>query len=162
MAKAIISRRGGGSGYATITFNGVSALKRTGAAALVLPRYGLAATTVGNYALFGGGYDNSYRVAVDAYNTSLTRATRTSLSQERANLAATTVGNYALFGGGQVSSGSSSTVDAYRYTDTVQVYPNSIYKLGSMSTEQTATVFQEIQVTPPITGYIKIKNATIY
>ena len=254
MAKAIISRRGGGSGYATITFNGVSALKRTGAAALVLPRYGLAATTVGNYALFGGGYDNSYRVAVDAYNTSLTRATRTSLSQERANLAATTVGNYALFGGGMSRSGTtetfystvdaydtsltrstptalsvarrylaattvgdyalfgggggntgilatvdayntslissipeflveprrslvattvgnyalfgggigpSSTVDAYYVNNKVQVYPGTIYKLGSMSTESTSSTMQEIETTAPITGYIKIKDATI-
>ena len=52
MAQAIISRRGrrsgSGSGYVTITFNGVSALKRTGAAALYQPRYGLAATTVGD------------------------------------------------------------------------------------------------------------------
>ena len=69
MAQAIISRRGGGSGsgYATITFNGVSALKRTGAAALVWPRQDLAATAVGDYALFAGGYDGSYSATVDAY-----------------------------------------------------------------------------------------------
>ena len=40
-------------------------------------RYNLAATSVGNYALFGGGYTGSYSNVVDAYNTSLTRSTPT-------------------------------------------------------------------------------------
>ena len=101
MAQAIISRRGGGSGYATITFNGVSALKRTGAAALDQPRYGLAATTVGDYALFGGGYVNTAYSTVDAYDYNLAKIYVSRLSQVRADLSATTVGgNYALFGGG--------------------------------------------------------------
>ena len=76
-------------------------------------RSSLAATTVGNYALFGGGSSYSstsvYHSTVDAYDTSLTRTTATDLSQGRYGLEATTVGNYALFGGGY----SSSTVDAY-------------------------------------------------
>ena len=78
-------------------------------------RYNLAATTVGNYALFGGGYgDTGYENTVDAYNTSLTRSTPTVLSVVRESLAATTVGNYALFGGGYGSSPSyKNTVDAY-------------------------------------------------
>jgi hypothetical protein len=67
----------------------------------------LAATTVGGYALFGGGtyyvFDLSGSVStVDAYNTSLTRSTPTTLFRERGGLAATTVGNYALFGGGRI------------------------------------------------------------
>ena len=108
MAQAIISRRGGG--YATITFNGVSALKRTGVSALSVARARLAATTVGTYALFGGGATSSDILStVNAYNTSLTKSTPTALSQAREELAATTVGNYALFGGGIVS----KTVDAY-------------------------------------------------
>jgi len=71
---------------------------------LSVARENLAATTIGNYALFGGGYSTS---VVDAYDTSLTRTTPTPLSVARYNLAATTVGNYALFGGG------SNVVDAY-------------------------------------------------
>ena len=59
-------------------------------------RSSLAATTVGNYALFGGGGSDS---VVDAYNIGLIRSTPTQLSESRSNLAATTVGNYALFGG---------------------------------------------------------------
>ena len=209
MAQAIISRRGG---YATITFNGVSALAKQGAAALVWPRYGLAATsvgnyalfgggnglnsyrveidayntsltkasisasqkldqarsnlaatTVGNYALFGGGYNGSYLSTVDAYNTSLTRSTPNALSEVRSGLAATTVGNYALFGGGynNYDTPYSYTVDAYYVNNKVLVYPGTKYKLGSMSSESTSSTMQEIETTAPITGYIKIKDATI-
>ena len=67
----------------------------------------LAATTVGNYALFAGGRKPSTTVnhtaskTVDAYDTLLTRTSATSLTNDRFNLAATTVGNYALFAGGE-------------------------------------------------------------
>ena len=61
----------------------------------------LAATTVGNYALFGGGNVNGYATdTVDAYNSVLTRTTPRAISFYAYALAATTVGNYALFGGG--------------------------------------------------------------
>ena len=76
----------------------------------------ISATTVGNYALFGGGKeDSAYFSTVDAYDTSLTRTTPTALSVARGSSAATTVGNYALFGGGYGSGspGHLSTVDAY-------------------------------------------------
>ena len=79
-------------------------------------RYNLAATTVGNYALFGGGYSSSgYSSVVDAYDESLTRIIPSNLSRARINLSATTVGNYALFGGGMASIGDtySKVVDAY-------------------------------------------------
>ena len=84
---------------------------------LSVARSQLSATTVGNYALFGGGTSNTWFATVDAYNTSLTRTTPTKLSVARNRLAATTVGNYALFGGGTSGSGSAqiifATVDAY-------------------------------------------------
>lgn len=75
----------------------------------------LAATTVGNYALFGGGSGNSgISSTVDAYNSSLSRTTATGLSVKRRDLTATTVGNYALFGGGWGTGFNDlSTVDAY-------------------------------------------------
>ena len=83
-------------------------------------RAGLAATSVGNYALFGGGQIDighaEYKNTVDAYDTSLTRTIPTALSEARAGLAATSVGNYALFGGGQIDIGHAeykNTVDAY-------------------------------------------------
>ena len=82
--------------------------------ALNTGRYYLAATTVGNYALFGGGYTNSSTKSsvVDTYNASLTHSTAIALNAGRYDLAATTVGNYALFGGGQDSS-KSAIVDTY-------------------------------------------------
>ena len=67
--------------------------------ALSEARYKLAATTIGNYALFGGGYRGRPSSTVDAYNLSLTRST-TALSIARMCDDATTVGNYALFSGG--------------------------------------------------------------
>ena len=76
-------------------------LKYAGAATpLSVARYSLAATHVGNYALFGGGYGNGICSVVDTYNKSLTRTTATSLSVARHSIATTHVGNYALFGGG--------------------------------------------------------------
>ena len=80
-------------------------------------RGGLAATSVGNYALFGGGWIDigypEYKNTVDAYDTSLTRTIPTALSEARDGLAATTVGDYALFGGGGNMGTGIATVDAY-------------------------------------------------
>ncbi|MBQ8507235.1 MAG: hypothetical protein IJ466_07400 [Clostridia bacterium] len=83
--------------------------------ALSVARSTLAATTVGNYAVFGGGWQGSGQnsAAVDAYNSSLTRSTLTSLISTRANVAATTVGNYAIFAGGGSGSSYDTRVDAY-------------------------------------------------
>ena len=78
-------------------------------------RYYISATSVGEYALFGGGYNGSnYFSTVDAYDTSLTRTNKTSLSAARYYLAATSVGNYALFGGGHTGSNYSSVVDVFQ------------------------------------------------
>ena len=94
---------------------------------LSLARTSLAATTIGDYALFGGGYDISgtYVSNVDAYDTSLTRTKPTSLSTGRGNLAATTVGNYALFGGGFTSGTAVTNVDAYD-TSLTRTKPTSL------------------------------------
>ena len=84
---------------------------------LSVARSRLAATTVGDYALFGGGYTQSdgHYDTVDAYNSDLTRSTPTSLSLARAYLSSTTVGDYALFGGGLglTRPQEKKTVDAY-------------------------------------------------
>ena len=100
-----------------------TSLTRTTATSLREKKYSLTATTVGDHALFGGGFGNTsrggrnYLSTVDAYNTSLTRTTATSLSAARYRMSATTVGNYALFAGGVSRSNSTdsyySTVDAY-------------------------------------------------
>ena len=75
-----------------------------------------AATTVGDYALFGGGRDNENGNVVEGYTKSLTKITAPALSNTIILLAATTVGDYALFGGGTdslYSDGASKSVDAY-------------------------------------------------
>ena len=88
-------------------------LTRTTPTSLSYGREYLAATTVGNYALFGGGAVSYVLSIVDAYDTSLTRTTPTGLSQSRYKLAATSVGNYALFGGGGSAQYTRLVVDAY-------------------------------------------------
>ena len=103
----------GVGGVARLFFSAESKLEYYGAITPLSKARGyLDATTVGNYALFGGG--NLSASTVDAYNASLTRSTPQALSESRSVLAATTVGNYALFGGGTWrSSGAKNTVDVY-------------------------------------------------
>lgn len=121
MSESIITRRGSG-GYAKVTFDvPCTKLNKVNVSMLSLERCKLAATTIGNYALFGGGHDGSdiysegyYYSVVDAYNSSISRTTPTSLSRARAFFTATSIGNYALFGGGSDSSITElPTVDAY-------------------------------------------------
>ena len=157
---------GGSTGWSGSYYSNVDAcssnLIRTTATALSVARDSLSAATVGDYALFGGGRSYasgsgylSYST-VDAYNSSLTRTNPTPLSSSRYDKDATSVGNYVLFGGDH-----GSQVDAYYLNNKVQVYPGTKYKLGNMSSESIAYSMQMIETTTPITGYIKIKNATI-
>jgi hypothetical protein len=87
-----------------------ASLTKSTAAVLSSGRMDLAATKVGDYALFGGGQPTSS--VVDAYNSSLTKVTVPALSVARFQLAATTLGAYALFGGG-TDDEKYNTVDAY-------------------------------------------------
>lgn len=62
-------------------------------------RMNASAATVGKYALIAGGYRVSdYYKNVDAYDTSLTRTTATSLRSSGYGIGAASVGDYALFG----------------------------------------------------------------
>ena len=75
-----------------------------------------AATTVGDYALFGGGSGGTNAtVIVEAYDKSLTRTSAPNLSVGRWYLTATTIGDFALFAGGDtsLSPSYSKVVDAY-------------------------------------------------
>ena len=79
-------------------------------------RANLAATSVGDYALFAGGTDGSYhRTTVDSYTSALVIGTPKALSKSRKQLAATSVGDYALFGGGS-DNGKLAIVDTYTST----------------------------------------------
>ena len=105
-------------GYTSSTVNAYNrSLTRTSPTSLSHHRDRIAATSVANYAIFGGGrhsggfgdIDNSS--AVDVYNHSLTRSNPGSLSEARMNLAAAVVGDYALFAGGDDKT---SRVDVYK------------------------------------------------
>jgi hypothetical protein len=76
----------------------------------------MAATSAGNYALFGGGYAGGVLSnKVDIFNCITGQWSTATLSQQRKSLTATTVGNYAIFAGGLCSTGSSfsNTVDIF-------------------------------------------------
>ena len=74
---------------------------------LSVGRYGLAATTIGDVALFGGGFGPTSKV--DAYDVSRTRRDVTALQSARYDLAAATNGTYAIFAGGRATSTSSGS-----------------------------------------------------
>lgn len=111
---------GTGTPYNTVDAYNTSLVRST-PTSLSQARGDLGATTIGNYALFGGGSttllntDNS--TIVDAYSIDLVHSTPTGLSQARSNIAATTVGNYAIFGGGYIGING-----GFKYYDTVDAY----------------------------------------
>lgn len=89
---------------------------------LSIARWQLAATTVGDYALFAGGrYGTvsgleSLTAVTDAYNKSLTRITAPSLATAKHEHSAATTGNYAIFAGGDIGANGNErvkTLDAY-------------------------------------------------
>lgn len=82
----------------------------------------LAATTVGNYAIFAGGYSSVYghQDLVDVYDSTGTRLAADPLRVGRSGLAATTIGDFAIFAGGYGSKGTESN----NYRSEVDVYDN--------------------------------------
>lgn len=84
-------------------------------------RFALAATTLGNYAMFGGGMTSktSANNTIYRYNKSLTRSSGGSLSAKKGYLAATSVGNYALFAGGASAHEYASSYSRYNTVDAV-------------------------------------------
>ena len=107
----------GVGGVARLFYSSEKALSYYGTAAdLSVARASLAATSVGDYAIFGGGYSNNnvLSTTVDTYSSTLVKGTATALAEGRRHLAATSVGNYAIFAGGYDTT--SATVDAYSST----------------------------------------------
>ena len=95
-------------------------LVQTGTATLSQARYLLAATSVGNYALFGGGHGGgdvggyaNVSNAVDIFNGTTGQWTTATLSEARCYFAATSVGHYALFAGGYRQAWVSDRVDIF-------------------------------------------------
>ncbi len=83
-------------------YNGATGAWST--AQLSAARYCLAAASVGNVAVFGGGFMvGGYTAAVDLYDISTGAWSTALLSVWRYNLAATSVGSLAIFAGGRTS-----------------------------------------------------------
>lgn len=105
------------NGLARLFFSYSKGIYRHGAATpLSQGRSHLASSTVGNYAVFAGGYGSDSSSVVDAYNTNLTRTVPTALSVARGDIAATAIGSYVLLAGGALSLyllSDSETVEAY-------------------------------------------------
>lgn len=116
MGNAVIPRRKGGS-YATIEFENYenSTLTKHEVENLSEAKKYIAATSVGNYALFGGGWGESITNKVDAYNVNLVRTMPADLTEAKCNLAAAKTGEYGLFAGGYSTRAAyvTSSVDAY-------------------------------------------------
>ena len=97
--------------------------------ALSVSRLDIAATTTGNYALFGGGstdrISGPVRATVDAYSKDLVRSTPSALSQARSNIAAASVEEYALFAGGERFEQVSGRPESYA-TDIVDAYSSNL------------------------------------
>ena len=85
----------------------------------------LAATTVGNHAIFGGGIPvgGGYSSMVVAYNSSLTREDMTKFAKSIGRRGATTVGNHAIFAGGIYGAVNLS------YGTDIDVYDSSLTKV---------------------------------
>lgn len=88
-------------------------LARSDGVSLSGKRYMSVAATIGSYALFAGGVDTSALSTVEAYTSSTTNTTPTSLSVARYALACCAQRDYVIFAGGDSGSSKVSTVDAY-------------------------------------------------
>lgn len=124
------------------------------------------ATSVGSFALFGGGrYLNEKNyTTVEGFDNNLVLHQFEDLSVARGYLAATAVSNYALFGGGYAST-YEATVDCYEYVEKdleLTLLKGAKYKFQNMSAEVTVdSDFSTISIPAPATGYIKFQNTTI-
>jgi len=81
-------------------------------------RHSLAATSVGELVLFGGGVNSTggASATVDIFNSTSATWTTASLAEARHALGAASARELALFGGGKNSGGPSATVDIYNST----------------------------------------------
>ena len=146
-------------------------LVRSTATELSVSRNQLAATTVGNYALFAGGqkrdessYKDYFYDVVDLIDRNLVRSTLTALHTGNNSLSSANVGNYALFAGGDYRN--SDVVDVYSIAEgnlILTLYKGSKYKFQNMGDELTVdSNIENISIPYPVTGYVKIKNTTIF
>jgi len=91
--------------------------------------------------------------------------TEIDLGTVRTNATAAKVGDYGLLFDGCSNAALSSfvnSIQALHVPKAITIPPGATYKLGSMTTEATATTFTTCPLTTPkLTGYIKISNITV-
>ncbi len=112
-------------------------------------RYSLAATTVGNLAIFAGGSGSDpNKVDVFAYQdgTLVKKDLSLTLSEARASLAATTVGNLAIFAGGLYGGNNSNTVDVFAYEDGTLVKKDLSLTLSEARASLAATTVGNLAI----------------
>lgn len=123
---------------------------------------GAAATSLGSYlVVFGGGWGGTNYRIVRYYDSNLVLHSAPNLTNYAVNGTAASSSEYAYFFGGNHGSSYSEVIEVYNLPNKVTVYPGTKYKLGSMTNEATSSTIQTITTEAPISGYIKIKNATI-
>lgn len=121
-----------------------------------------ATTSLGSYLLIMGGMGNlNYYNIVRYYDSNLVLHETGPLFHLSKDGAAASAGEYAYFYGGHKGNSYWGEFDVYHLPNKVTVYPGTKYKLGSMQNETTSSTMQTITTDAPISGYIKIKNATI-
>lgn len=77
-------------------------------------REGMAGVSIGDYALFAGGYTYpSHYNRVDVYNSDLTKGSNKALSQAKSYVAGAKNDNYAMIAGGYNDNGALKTVNAF-------------------------------------------------
>ncbi len=107
---------GDANGVARLWWNGGVLTYYGTATALSAKRWYLSGGSVGNYAVFAGGYYNDSNV-VDAYDQNLTRTIASTLSEAKHHIPTASIGNYIIFAGGHTSDGNTAVakkkVDAY-------------------------------------------------
>lgn len=123
---------------------------------------GAAATSLGSYLIITGGMANvNYSDISRYYDSNLVIHETGALFHLTKDGSAASAGEYAYFYGGHQNNSYWGEIDVYHLPNKVTVYPGTKYKLGSMQNETTSSTMQTITTEAPISGYIKIKNATI-
>jgi hypothetical protein len=108
-------------------------------ATLSVPRYCLAATSVGSLVLLASGLSsNGVSNVVDIYNVTSNTWTTATLSQTRQYLAAATVGGSVAFGGGWKGSKNSTIVDMYNVASHTWFTANLLQPRGNFASTATS------------------------
>lgn len=142
-----------------------SAMVRSLAPALSIPRYYLSAAAIDNYAIFFGGRDSAAVNTIEAYDKSLTKnsvVTETPITP-RYQGAAASVNGTAFFAGGinETNLAGIDTVDRIQYAKaySITIYEGTIYNFGAGDVTAASTF--EYSGSGTLSGYVKTLSKTL-